>query len=97
MTLFFPIGFLSMRRYYTKYFGGNGNAAHNICTYALENFERWEQTITNWQQPILNDPELPEWYKSAIFNELYYIADGGSLWLTFEHEQTDDIDYNDPR
>ncbi|KAM7540154.1 hypothetical protein Aperf_G00000026544 [Anoplocephala perfoliata] len=24
---------------------------------------------------------LPTWYKSAIFNELYYISDGGTVWL----------------
>lgn len=25
--------------------------------------------------------ELPSWYKSAIFNELYFISDGGSIWI----------------
>ena len=24
---------------------------------------------------------LPSWYKSAIFNELYFVSDGGSVWL----------------
>ncbi|KAF5395365.1 hypothetical protein PHET_12163, partial [Paragonimus heterotremus] len=24
---------------------------------------------------------LPDWYKSALFNELYYLTDGGTLWL----------------
>ena len=24
---------------------------------------------------------LPDWYKSALFNELYYITDGGTIWL----------------
>lgn len=24
---------------------------------------------------------LPSWYKSAIFNELYFVSDGGSIWL----------------
>lgn len=61
----------------------------------MESYERWELMINNWQQPILSDPDLPNWYKSAIFNELYYLADGGSLWLTFE--QTENIDNNDPR
>lgn len=39
--------------------------------------------------------ELPDWYKSAIFNELYFIADGGSIWLCVD--PGDDIEYNDPR
>lgn len=82
-------------RYYTKYFGGSGDEAHNICTYALQNYDRWDHLISQWQQPILDDSDLPDWYKSAIFNELYFISDGGTLWVTVE--QTDDIDYNDPR
>ena len=24
---------------------------------------------------------LPSWYKSALFNELYFISDGGTVWL----------------
>ena len=24
---------------------------------------------------------LPDWYKSALFNELYFISDGGTVWL----------------
>lgn len=24
---------------------------------------------------------LPAWYKSALFNELYFVADGGTVWL----------------
>lgn len=24
---------------------------------------------------------LPSWYKSALFNELYFVADGGTVWL----------------
>ena len=23
----------------------------------------------------------PSWYKSAIFNELYFISDGGTVWV----------------
>lgn len=82
-------------RYYTKYFGANGDAGEKLCAYALQNYDKWDQIISAWQQPILDDTELPDWYKSAIFNELYFISDGGTVWLLVE--QTDDIDYNDPR
>ena len=27
------------------------------------------------------DSSLPSWYKSALFNELYFVADGGTVWL----------------
>ena len=26
------------------------------------------------------DSTLPSWYKSALFNELYFVADGGTVW-----------------
>lgn len=38
--------------------------------------------------------DLPDWYKSAIFNELYFIADGGSIWLAVDDTT---LPYDDPR
>ena len=26
------------------------------------------------------DPERPDWYKAALFNELYFLVDGGTFW-----------------
>lgn len=40
---------------------------------------------------------LPDWYKSAIFNELYFISDGGSLWLQCDSSLGQQLSYNDPR
>jgi len=34
---------------------------------------------------------LPDWYKSALFNESYFIADGGSIWL----DVSDDASLNE--
>jgi len=31
---------------------------------------------------------LPDWYKSALFNESYFIADGGSVWLDVSEDTT---------
>lgn len=28
---------------------------------------------------------MPAWYKSALFNELYFVADGGTVWLDVDH------------
>ena len=41
---------------------------------------------------MLTDPSLPEWYKSAIFNELYFLADGGTVWLQFDGSDDNDCD-----
>lgn len=42
-------------RYYTSFFGNNGDAGPAICEYALQNYSRWEQLIDGWQRPILED------------------------------------------
>lgn len=75
-------------RYYTKFFGRSGEAGPAICEHALQSYPRWEQQIDAWQRPILDDDELPDWYKSAIFNELYFIADGGTVWLCVDEQPT---------
>ena len=87
-----------LRRYYSQYFGGEPGqaaAAAEICRYALSRYEDWEEEIWRWQRPVLEDPALPDWYKSGLFNELYFVADGGSVWLRVdEHE---DLPADDPR
>lgn len=82
-------------RFYTKYFGMGDDTAHSIGAYAIDNYDKWEKNIYNWQSSILDDAELPDWYKSAIFNELYFISDGGTIWLTVE--PNDLADCCDPR
>jgi hypothetical protein len=42
--------------------------------------DEWAAAIDAWQAPILADPGRPDWYKGALFNELYYMVDGGTLW-----------------
>ena len=36
--------------------------------------------IEAWQAPYLDDPARPDWYTMALFNELYFLVDGGSFW-----------------
>ena len=37
---------------------------------------------------------LPAWYKSAIFNELYFVADGGTIWLDVAKEEGRNTEVN---
>ncbi len=67
-------------RRYTRFYGRDGNAAPAIARDALLKYPRWEEAIAAWQQPILDQTGLPDWYKTALFNELYYLADGGTVW-----------------
>lgn len=104
---------LNFFRYYTKFFGNEGIAGPNIATYGLMSYKKWEQDITDWQLPIVDDEyvfikcflilfvfhpfflfsNLPDWLKSALMNELYYIADGGTVWF----DVSDQYPVDDPR
>lgn len=81
-------------RRYTRFYGREGNAAPAIARDALVKYPQWEKAINAWQQPILDQTALPDWYKAALFNELYYLADGGTLWTDGEpvlpHRDQDD-------
>nr|CAD7442175.1 unnamed protein product [Timema bartmani] len=83
------------RRFYTKWFPTDGTGAASLSHYVLSNYEHWEKEIELWQQPVLQDASLPDWYKSALFNELYFVADGGSVW--FLADEAEDLDIDDPR
>jgi non-lysosomal glucosylceramidase len=74
-------------RRYTRFYGRDGVAAPAIARDVLTHYPNWEAQIEAWQQPILDDPELPSWYKSALFNELYFVTDGGTIWTDGEEGQ----------
>lgn len=74
-------------RRYTRKYGREGEAAPAIARDALTDYPGWEQQITAWQEPILAVHPLPNWYKATLFNELYFIADGGTVWLDSEEGQ----------
>ncbi|QLE57510.1 GH116 family glycosyl hydrolase [Nostoc sp. TCL26-01] len=67
-------------RRYTNFFGNGGNNAWAIATLALEQYKIWQEQINSWQAPILNREDLPNWFKMALFNELYDLTSGGTLW-----------------
>ncbi|XP_026484474.2 non-lysosomal glucosylceramidase [Vanessa tameamea] len=81
------------KRYYTKYFGSDGIAGASIAAYALRNYKNWEQQLAEWQEPILNNSNVPDWLKSALMNELYFVADGGTIWF----DVPDEFPETDPR
>lgn len=51
-----------------------------MASYALGKYPLWEKAIEEWQRPILEDASLPLFYKHMLFNELYYLTDGGTVW-----------------
>ncbi|XP_024514896.1 non-lysosomal glucosylceramidase isoform X1 [Selaginella moellendorffii] len=75
----FPKG-RSYHRRYTQFYGSYGDAAPRLVHDALLNYPKWEAEIEKWQEPVLKDANLPEWYKFTLFNELYYLVAGGTVW-----------------
>ncbi|KAJ4968595.1 hypothetical protein NE237_015296 [Protea cynaroides] len=71
----------SYNRRYTKYYGTSEGSALDIVHDSLINYKWWEEEIENWQNPILRDNKLPEWYKFTLFNELYFLVAGGTIWI----------------
>ncbi|PON68328.1 Beta-glucosidase GBA2-type [Parasponia andersonii] len=67
-------------RRYTKFYGSHGDAAANIARDAILEHAKWESQIEAWQRPIIEDKRLPEWYPITLFNELYYLNSGGTIW-----------------
>ena len=64
-----------------------------MVSHSFTNADSWVSRIREWQRPVLSDSSLPKWYKSAVFNELYFLADGGTVWLRFDEGD----DAGDPR
>lgn len=67
-------------RRYTDFFGRNGKNVWSIVRTALKHYDTWRERIQEWQEPILAREDLPDWLKMALFNELYDLTGGGTLW-----------------
>ncbi|VDK67596.1 unnamed protein product, partial [Cylicostephanus goldi] len=78
--------FGASRRWYKRRYTRFVRGASCLCARALGRRPQWEKALDDWQMPILKNPNLPEWYKSAIFNELYFMTDGGSLWFEYDKD-----------
>ena len=65
---------------YTRDWGRSGLRALDLARHALAETPAWRAAIEAWQRPILDDRERPDWYRAALFNELYFLVDGGSFW-----------------
>jgi non-lysosomal glucosylceramidase len=67
-------------RHYTNFYGTSGTNAWQIARDGLLHATEWSDAIDAWQAPYVNDESKPLWYRGELFNEMYILADGGSLW-----------------
>ncbi len=81
----FEFGVSDYRRY-TDFYGRNGKNAWSIIRTAMKHYDTWREQIQAWQQPILERPDLSSHFKMALFNELYLLTDGGTLWTAADEE-----------
>jgi non-lysosomal glucosylceramidase len=65
---------------YTRTWGRTGERAFALASHALDQMSTWRDAIEAWQRPVLEAADRPDWYKAALFNELYYLVDGGTFW-----------------
>jgi non-lysosomal glucosylceramidase len=65
---------------YTRDWGRTGGRAVDLARHALVEAPAWRRAIEAWQGPYLDDPDRPDWYTAALFNELYFLVDGGTFW-----------------
>ncbi len=68
-------------KHYARFTGAGGDQAWPLAVEALTSYRGWREQIEAWQAPILADPARPLWYKTALFNELYFLVAGGTLWV----------------
>jgi non-lysosomal glucosylceramidase len=82
------------KRKYTAFFGAEGTNAFRIASEALSRSAEWETAVDAWQKPILADAKLPDWFKQALLNELYVLAET-SVWdaVTDLHTYLESADY----
>lgn len=67
-------------RHYTDFFTASGTNAWQIAHEALVHGDEWSKAIDAWQKPIIEDESKPLWYRGMLFNELYVLADAGTIW-----------------
>lgn len=80
-TVEFAPGITSLRRY-TDFFGPGGTNAWTIARTALKNYDTWRDSIAQWQQAVRDRHagQLSPALEMSLFNELYDLTAGGSLW-----------------
>uniref|UniRef100_A0A7I4YQ13 Non-lysosomal glucosylceramidase n=2 Tax=Haemonchus contortus TaxID=6289 RepID=A0A7I4YQ13_HAECO len=74
----------SYKRWYTRFVGVERDAIEKLVETAFSRSEKWRTEVENWQRGVVDDKSLPEWYRSALFNESYYISDGSTMWFEYD-------------
>lgn len=74
------------RKKYTDHYNTRGDNAVLIARHALAEHDKYLQEIDKWHERELTGSCLPENIRGAKINELYFLVDGGTLWVAGEHD-----------
>lgn len=72
------------RRRYTEYVGCEGNQAWPLACEALAQGAAWSARIDDWHHEVMARQERPAWLNGLLFNELYLLVDGFTVWTAPE-------------
>ncbi len=67
-------------RRYTDFYGRSGHNVWSVVRTALKHNDMWKERIIEWQSSIIQREDLSDSFKMALFNELYLLTDGGTIW-----------------
>lgn len=67
-------------RKYTDYFGKTADQAFFIARETLQNYQKWDQAMDQWLDPVVRNVLYPDWLKCTALNELYYCQFGGIFY-----------------
>jgi non-lysosomal glucosylceramidase len=70
---------IRMPKFYTRLYDTTGQNAQAIAADALNNFTNWRTQVSDFQDVILEDPDLPDFFQQALLNELYILTETG-IW-----------------
>lgn len=67
---------------YTKFFGTSGNNGAAIAKTGLDNHAQWKKAVIQSQKDIiLDNPDVPGWYKGAALNKLNLLQTNCVGWF----------------
>ncbi len=73
-------------RHYTKHAGADGRNAAALAAEALTSYRDWSRQIDDWHGSVIARGNRPDWYYAMLFNELYLMVDGFTMWTAGEVE-----------
>lgn len=67
-------------RRHTRHVGTGGDNGAALASLALDRRDAWSAAIDEWHESFIARNRFPEWYYGMLFNELYLLVDGLTVW-----------------